>query len=390
MHNLIEFVTVLLSLGDLRDWLEPDVQAGVGDYVFFQMINDFLQSEIDEFGVRLLARMMSWVGAIALTLMTLWIMIQGWRIATGQSRDSMMVLVTNSLRAVFIVGLATGMALGGSSIFNFLSNDLTDEIAYVVTGSSGDLYESIDENLAYMQVAMGSIDAIQVAGKETLDSAKTRALWFAGFGTGGPAMTAGAMLLLNKIAMALFIGLGPLFILALLFEQTKSMFGRWLFYGIGTIFSLAVLSMLVALSLKMVTAVAVSFWVTKMASGLIGADLTEGVTSMALQQGGMGLLLTVLIISGPPIAATFFQGVLGQFTPYVAFGSGSSGSNTNYPPGQGPVQNIGYTPSPTQVIQQTTQAQNSLSVPGSRVTSGMQTSSEVSGGQRGLADRREI
>jgi type IV secretion system protein VirB6 len=115
-----------------------------------------------------------------------------------------------------------------------------------------------------MQLAMGSIDAIQVEGEETLDSAKTRVLWFAGFGTGGPAMTAGAMLLLNKIAMALFIGLGPLFVLYLLFEQTKSMFSKWLFYGIGTVFSLAVLSMLVGPSLKMVTAVAAAFWVTKM------------------------------------------------------------------------------------------------------------------------------
>lgn len=332
-------------------WLQPSAQSGIGDYVFFQMINKFLQSEIDEFGVRLLARMMTWVGGIALTMMTLWIMIQGYRIATGQSRESMMALVTNALRATFIVGVATGTAIGGSSIFNFLANDVTNEIAYVVTGSSDNLYESIDKNLAYMQIAMGSIDAIQVAGEETLDSAKTRALWFAGFGTGGPAMTAGAMLLLNKIAMALFVGLGPLFILCLLFEQTKSMFSRWLFYGVGTIFSLAVLSMLVALSLKMVAAVAISFWVTKMATGLIGADLTEGVSSMALQQGGMGLLLTVLIISAPPIAATFFQGVLGSFTPYVAFGAGSSGANTNYPPGQGPVSRVPYSPPTNENVQ---------------------------------------
>ena len=77
--------------------------------------------------------------------MTLWIMIQGYRIATGQSRDSMMALVTNSLRGTFIVGLATGMSIGGASIFNFLANDVTNEIAYVVTGDRDDLYESIDQ-----------------------------------------------------------------------------------------------------------------------------------------------------------------------------------------------------------------------------------------------------
>lgn len=39
------------------------------------------------------------------------------------------------------------------------------------------------------------------------------------------------MLLLYEIDIALFIGLGPLFILCLLFEQTKSLFQRWRFNG---------------------------------------------------------------------------------------------------------------------------------------------------------------
>ncbi len=53
------------------------------------------------------------------------------------------------------------------------------------------------------------------------------------------ANTAGVMLLLNKIALALFTGLGHIFILCLLFDQTKQLFGKWLYYGIGTMFSLA-------------------------------------------------------------------------------------------------------------------------------------------------------
>ncbi|MCE4360732.1 hypothetical protein LYZ92_21415, partial [Xanthomonas hortorum pv. taraxaci] len=41
---------------------------------------------------------------------------------------------------------------------------------------------------------------------------------------------------------------------------------------------------------------------------------------MALQQGGLGLVLTTLIITAPPMAAAFFQGTLGQFTAYSALG----------------------------------------------------------------------
>jgi hypothetical protein len=46
---------------------------------------------------------------------------------------------------------------------------------------------------------------------------------------------------------------------------------------------------------------------------------------MAMQQGGLGLILTMLIISAPPMAASFFQGTMGQFMAYSQFG-GSAGS----------------------------------------------------------------
>src|SRR3546814_19216591 len=77
---------------------------------------------------------------------------------------------------------------------------------------------------------------------------------------------------------------------------------------------LALLSVMVAIALTMVLAVAAAFWVGK----FTGAT-TEGINSMALQQGGLGLILTVLIVTAPPLADTFFQRMLGAFTPYTAF-----------------------------------------------------------------------
>jgi len=180
-----------------------------------------------------------------------------------------------------------------------------------VTGTDEDVYDRVDKCLAYMQVALASIDTLDVAGDEILDGKKQRAMWFAGIGTGGPAVMAGTMLLLNKVAMALFVGLGPLFILCLLFDQTKALFGRWLYYGLGTMFSLALLSVMVTLATDMVIAVAASFWT----SALLGGG-PDGINSLALQQGGMGVVLSMLIMSAPPMAAMFFSGTLGNFVPY--------------------------------------------------------------------------
>ncbi|WP_248151613.1 type IV secretion system protein [Stenotrophomonas indicatrix] len=186
-----------------------------------------------------------------------------------------------------------------------------------------------------MQLALTSVSVLDGAGDVTLDSAKTRAMWFIGLGTGGPAVTAGAMLLLYQVAMAMFIGFGPLFILCLLFEQTKSLFQRWLFYGIGTMFSMAVLAAMTGIAMEMVARVAASFWGASALGALLSTHLTEGMSSMALQQGGMGLILPTLILTALPMAAMFFQGTLGTFMAYSQIG-GSAVPASPGPNGQPP------------------------------------------------------
>jgi type IV secretion system protein VirB6 len=149
------------------------------------------------------------------------------------------------------------------------------------------------------------------------------------------------MLLLYKIAMALFVGLGPLFILSLLFEHTKQLFSKWLYYGIATMFTLAVLSFMVVVAMKMVVAVAGAFAVQyglAMAAGIP----PQGVNSMALQQGGLGMILTVLLVMTPPMAGAFFQGTLGQFSSYNQFASSQGAPPGAAGPGSGPTGR--YTP----------------------------------------------
>jgi len=326
-------------------WLAPKVQS-VGEFVFFRLILAYLREEIQKFGIELLGRMMAWVGMAALTMLTLWILVQGFRIVTGQSRDSMMALVMNSLKATLILSIATSMAMFGTGLHKFLTEDVKKEINHVGTGDDEGPEAAIDRNLAWMQVAMSSIDVLDVAGDESLDDQKTRALYMVGLGTGGPAIVGGTMLLLNEIALALFIGFGPLFILCLLFDQTKALFGKWLYYGIGTMFSMAVLSAMVSIALEMVVRVAASFWGAALVGTLLKMNFTDGMSSQAMQQGGLGLILTTLIITAPPMAAAFFQGTMGHFNYVGAFGNQSASANGRAPgtPGYFPGYGMGVSP----------------------------------------------
>jgi len=328
--------------GGLQDLLGYAVRVqSIGDFVFFKLILDYLRARINDFGIDMMGRMMAWVGGIALILMTLWVLIQGYRIVTGQSRDSMMVLVTNMARAALIISVATSMAMFGSSVSDFLTKDVGGLITRVVTGEGGTAEDQIDKSLAWMQVALSSIDAIKVLDDGGLREEKARAMWFIGIGTGGPAVTAGAMLLLYQVAIALFIGFGPLFILCLLFDQTKQFFQKWLFYGIGTMFSMAVLSAMVSIALDMVIRVSAAFWTSSLINSFFLDDaMSDGMTSQAMQQGGMGLILTTLILTAPPMAAMFFQGTLGSFMAYSQIGGSAAAGPQGQPPGS-------YTPAQT-------------------------------------------
>lgn len=302
------------------------IQSGLGDFAFYKLIDAYFSQEIDVFGLQLMGRMMAWASGIALTLVTLWVLLAGYRIVTGQSREPMMALVVNTMRVGVIVAVATGMSMFGGSLHGLFTDSLDREIHQVFTGIEGrTAADSIDQNLAYTQVALAAIDAVQVVdGDDAMRDEKARALLFAGFGSASPAMTAGAMLLLYKFGIAVFIGLGPLFILCLIFDQTKELFRKWLLYGLGTLFSMATLSVVTAMAMKLLAKVAVAFWVSKAFNGIVGLD-AEGMTSLAMQQGGIGLILTTFIVVAPPVAAVFFNGTMGNFVHYSAFG-GSAGA----------------------------------------------------------------
>ncbi|MGH8079675.1 MAG: type IV secretion system protein, partial [Lysobacter sp.] len=298
--------------------------SGIGDFALFKLVNDYLSERIAEFGLDLMGRAMAWASSVALVLVTLWVLLAGYRIVTGQSREPMMALVMQALRIAVITGVATTMSFAGTDLHRYLTYDLDREVHGLFSGDSGrSTADSIDRNLALMQVAMSTIDAVQVVRDEPeLQQRKARALLFAGVGAAGPAMTAGAMLLMFKFVIALWIGLGPIFILCLIFDQTRELFRKWLLYGVGTVFSMAVLSVVTGMVLELMARISIALWVSKIGT-IWGVD-AEGISNQALQQGGLGLILTALIVTVPPIAANFFQGQLGGFMQFSAFGAGTA------------------------------------------------------------------
>ena len=291
-----------------------------------------------------------WASAIVLVLFTAWIMVQGFRILTGQSREPMMGLVVNASRTTLILIAASTMALGGSNIQTFFTDTMASGINGLVTGNNDKPEKVIDKNLVYTAVAMAAIDGAQgLNASNSADNVASagRASLIAMLGVAGPPMTAAAMLLMYKVALALFIGFGPIFIMCLMFKVTEQMFWSWLKYGLGTLFSMAVLSFMVSIVLELTLRVAAALWAASAVSSLLDVAGSAGLTNQAMQQGGIGLLMTTLLISAPPMAAAFFGGTMGQFATNAQVNGGTNPNNVG-PQGQAPGT---YTPPASQTSQ---------------------------------------
>lgn len=305
-----------------------NANPSLGQLMYFTLIYDFIRHEIKVLGFSLMQRGSYYAALAATALVTMWVFYQGLRILSGKG-DSLMALVLNASRVAFIVTAAISMGVAGSAVYDTVGVRLPGVITGYVTNSATTAEEQIDDSLAAMQFAMSSIDVINVASDPTRDDDKNRAMYLVAVGTAGPAITAGAMLLFYQVAIALFIGLGPIFILCLLFDQTKFLFSKWLLLGISTMFSMALLTAMVSICLKAVIAVAIAHWIQTGVASLFNLNLGSGITSIAMQQGGIGLLMTLLIITVPSMAGSFFQGTVGSFASYGQVSGNSSGQTTN-------------------------------------------------------------
>lgn len=86
-------------------------------------------------------------------------------------------------------------------------------------------------------------------------------------------------------------------------------------------FPIATPRTMTSIVLKLTINVAATLWSADIINNMLDIG-SEGFSSRAMQQGGIGLLLTALVISVPPMAAMFSQGTVGNFMHLSAFGGG--------------------------------------------------------------------
>ena len=314
------------------------------DLLLYTSIRDYIYARISFFTEVVLSRNLSFALMMVLALLTLWVMIQGYLLVTGRSQEGVKGFIFNLGKNYIVITIALGVSIGSNFSVRTLTDTLSNGVSQIMHGNNDFGSEclteqtafvtgcKIDLNLKTTQLVLSSLSAIDTADDDHLEDKLSQAKWFAGIGTAGPAIVAGTMLIMYRIAIALFVGFAPIFILCLLFKRTAPLFQKWLYFGLATIFSSVMLGIMSEISMDLIGNVFGGSVAGNFVAKIIGESGPTGIMETVTQQLGLGLMLSTLLITVPPMAGMWFNGMMATYSGYNAMQGWGTGQPAT-PPG---------------------------------------------------------
>ena len=314
------------------------------DLLLYTSIRDYIYARISFFTEVVLSRNLSLALTMVLALLTLWVMIQGYLLVTGRSQEGVKGFIFSLGKNYIVITIALGVSIGSNFGVRTLTDTLSNGVSQIMHGNNDFGSEclteqtafvtgcKIDLNLKTTQLVLSSLSAIDTADDDHLEDKLSQAKWFAGIGTAGPAIVAGTMLIMYRIAIALFVGFAPIFILCLLFKRTAPLFQKWLYFGLATIFSSVMLGIMSEISMDLIGNVFGGSVAGNFVAKIIGESGPTGIMETVTQQLGLGLMLSTLLITVPPMAGMWFNGVMATYSGYNAMQGWGTGQPAT-PPG---------------------------------------------------------
>ena len=296
---------------------------------FFILIKTYVEILIMKFGDRGLSALSTVLIPSLMSMVTVWLMFEGYRILNGQSREPLNMFLWRGAKMVVIITVASWIMNNPTGLRDWISEHIKNPIASVIVGGEYASPEAmVDSSLLLMHLIMGAFGSLQAATSNDNGSAFSNFIMASGVAQGAPAVVAGALLLLNEIALSLAILTAPAFILCLLYDPTKQYFQGWLKFFLGSLLTMAVLSVMVTIGLKVMlvyaTKVLGEYGVGVAVAGSASQD-RPGIAQITIMQGGLGLMMSTLMITAPLLVGNLIGSSLG-FNAYSPFGNGGAGA----------------------------------------------------------------
>jgi type IV secretion system protein VirB6 len=276
------------------------------DFHFYEDSFTHLDGSLNTYVSDTASNIIDAITPVATTLVSIYVMLWGWSMMRGVISEPITDGVTRILRLSVITALALNIGIYNGYLSDMLWNS-PEALAGFIAGG----YSDSTNNMQYLDSLMGKIydlgDAFwqkAYAGSGVLGIPNIGLLLIAiliwAFGliaTGYAAF----LLALAKMALAIILSVGPLFILLMVFEPTKRFFDAWIGQALNYVF----LVMLTAAAIKLILTIIQIYLVSP--SGV--EALANPSTELALPAIVLCLIAFLVLMQLPSTASALGGGV---------------------------------------------------------------------------------
>jgi len=264
----------------------------------FVQLNNVLTSYVGDVA----GEVINAISGVAYSMLVVYMMLWGWTMLRGMISEPITDGVTRIVRLAVIVGIALNLGRYSTYVSTFLWNT-PEAMANIVANG----YSSSTSNVQYLD---GLMSKLYDVGDAYWQKANAEGGMIPDLGllsvailiwTAGVVATAyGAFLLaLSKMALAILLAIGPIFILLLIFDGTKRFFEAWLGQALNYVF----LVILTAAAVKLIMTIIVQY--LNVASGTLMSDPT---IDQALPAIVLCLICALVMMQLPSIASALGGG----------------------------------------------------------------------------------
>jgi type IV secretion system protein VirB6 len=221
-----------------------------GNLVIFQPAYDFVDGKLDTFLTQDANQVMAQVSGPLRGALVLYVLLYGFAILRGAIQEPLIDFAVRSLKLALIVMLATTPAYGGwisTPLFHTLPDTLSSAIGGASPTTAGGAFDQFFDRVGYL----GEKIAQDANLRNPTPYLVSAGVWV--IGALAAALGFG-IFLLAKVALALLIALGPIFVACALFEASRRFFFGWLSQAVNYIVLLALIVTVFQLILSLVGA----------------------------------------------------------------------------------------------------------------------------------------
>jgi len=267
----------------------------------FGKVSDALSTYVSDVAANIIGA----ITPVATTLLSIYVMLWGWAMMRGMISEPVMDGANRIVRLSLITGIALSIGRYNEFLGDFLWQSPEALAGFIASGYSDArtnvqfldslMSQMFDLGYAYWQKANASSGVLPIPDLGLLAIALL--VWFAGL-----AATAYAafLLMLSKMALAIVLGVGPIFVLLTLFEPTKRFFDSWMGQALNYVF----LVMLTGAAIKLILTILQAY----LGDAIGGGVIADPAADQALPAIGFCLIGALVMMQLPSIASALGGG----------------------------------------------------------------------------------